>query len=261
MRTKRIGLGTDVACVSYRHPVMTARLAADLDRLSQGRFVLGLGIGAFADEFAALGLPFASTAERQTLLEESIAVIRGVWGDAPFTFHGRHVQTVDARIAPPPVQRPSPPLMIAGGGERVTLRQVAAYAEACNLNSVGAPAAADVERQLAALRRHCEALGRPPETVLRTHTTGWLILAPDADRLARKTARIVPAGIERRFAGTWRNFVLAATPDEAVARYRALAAAGIQYFIVETVDASDEETIRLFADAVMPRVAAIAAAR
>ena len=114
MRTKRIGLGTDVACVSYRHPVATARLASDLDHLSQGRAILGLGIGAFADEFAALDLPFAPASERQAMLEEAVAVMRGVWGDAPFTFHGRHVQTVNARIAPPPVHRPAPPLMIAG---------------------------------------------------------------------------------------------------------------------------------------------------
>ncbi|HET7092395.1 MAG TPA: LLM class flavin-dependent oxidoreductase, partial [Thermomicrobiales bacterium] len=255
MRTKRVGLGTDVACVAYRHPVMTARLATDVDHLSQGRLILGLGIGAFADEFAALGVPFAPTPERQAMMDEAVAVIRGVWGEAPFTYHGRYVQAVDARIAPPPVQQPAPPLMIAGGGERVTLRQVAAQADACNLNSASAPSVADVERQLAALRRHCEAFGRPPESVLRTHTTGWLIMAPDEERLARKVARYFPDGAAGHYPVPLRDLVLAATPEQAVAHYRALADAGLQYFIIEVVDAADEETIRLFADTVMPRVA------
>ena len=81
--TERIGLGVNVCCALYRHPVLTARLAADLDNLSGGRLILGLGNGWDANEFANLGLPFLPARERQAALAEAIEIIRGVWGEDP----------------------------------------------------------------------------------------------------------------------------------------------------------------------------------
>ncbi|HEX5417332.1 MAG TPA: TIGR03619 family F420-dependent LLM class oxidoreductase [Chloroflexota bacterium] len=260
VQTERIRLGVNVLAVPFRHPVLTARLAADLDNLSGGRLVLGLGIGWDANEFANLGLPFAAPAERQEALEEAVAIMRGVWGEEPFTYHGRHFQTTNARIAPAPVQRPALPLMIGGGGERVTLRQVAASADACNLLSYGAglissaPTTEAVRRKLAVLRRHCEELGRPYDSVLRTLSSGWLILAEDEAALRAKLQHYFPEGLEQRYSGPWRNFVVAGTPADAVTFFQGFADAGVEYFIVETLDAADTETIRLLAEQVVPRV-------
>ena len=255
--TDRIRLGLNVGCALYRHPVMTARLAADLDNLSGGRLVLGLGCGWDANEFANLGLPYPPARERQAALEEAVAIIRGVWGDEPFSFEGRHVRCAGARVTPPPVQRPGPPLMIAGSGEQVTLRQVAELADACNLFQVDLGVGRgltpdDVERKLGVLRRRCEAIGRPFESVLRTYGTGWTILAEDERALRAKLARYFPEGLERRYTGPWRDFVFAATPDRALAHFGALVEAGVQYVIVETLDAADQETIRLLAERVLP---------
>jgi alkanesulfonate monooxygenase SsuD/methylene tetrahydromethanopterin reductase-like flavin-dependent oxidoreductase (luciferase family) len=239
---------------------MTARLAADLDNLSGGRLILGLGIGWDANEFAKLGLPFPPAAERQAALEEALAIIRGAWGAEPFTYHGRYYHTTGAHILPPPAQQPAPPLLIAGGGEQVTLRQVARHADACNLVAFGegmisvADSTDAIRRKLAALRRHCEALGRPYDTVLRTHQTGWLLLAEDRAGVQAKLRRYFPEGLETRYPGPWRNFVVAGTPEDAVAYYQGLAGAGIQYFIAETLDAADQETIRLLAEKVAPEV-------
>jgi alkanesulfonate monooxygenase SsuD/methylene tetrahydromethanopterin reductase-like flavin-dependent oxidoreductase (luciferase family) len=256
--TNRIRLGPNVICAGYRHPVLTARLAADLDNLSGGRLILGLGAGWDANEYANLGLPFLSAHERQAALEEAILIMRGVWGEEPFTFHGRYFHTDNAQVTPPPVQHPAPPLLIAGGGERITLRQVARYGDACQLGSFGmiggGASLDDIRRKLTVLRGHCEALGRPFDTVLRTHFTGWLILAEDEARLAAKRQRYFPEGLEQRFSGPWSGFAVLATPAQAVAMYQALAAEGIQYFIIETLDAADEETIRLLAEAVVPFV-------
>jgi alkanesulfonate monooxygenase SsuD/methylene tetrahydromethanopterin reductase-like flavin-dependent oxidoreductase (luciferase family) len=260
VQTSRIRLGINVLGVPFRHPVMTARLAADLDNLSGGRLILGLGIGWDANEFANLGLPFSPPSERQEALEEAVAIIRGVWGEAPFTFQGRHYQTANARIAPAPLQRPGPPMMIGGGGERITLRQVAMHADACNLLSYGtglisaAPTAEMVRHKLSVLRQHCDSIGRPYETVLRTLSSGWLILAEDASSLQAKLDRYFPEGLEQRYAGPWRNFVVAGTPAEAIVFFQDLADAGIEYFIVETLDAADTETIRLLAVRVVPHV-------
>ncbi|HYP60553.1 MAG TPA: LLM class flavin-dependent oxidoreductase, partial [Thermomicrobiales bacterium] len=88
MRTDRIGPGINVACALYRNPVLMARLAADLDNLSNGRLILGLGIGWDENEFNNLGIPFPSVPQRQEALEEAIAIMRGAWGQEPFSFEG-----------------------------------------------------------------------------------------------------------------------------------------------------------------------------
>jgi probable F420-dependent oxidoreductase len=259
--THRIRLGVNVCCALYRHPVMTARLAADVDNLSGGRLILGLGNGWDANEFANLGLPFPAARERQQALEEAITIMRGVWQDKPFTFEGQHFRCTKARVSPAPIQRPSLPIMIAGGGERVTLRQVARYADACNIFQVDpfgqgltqiTPEV--VASKLSILAEHCAAIGRDYDTVLRTYGTGWTILAPDERSLEAKMSRYFPDGIAQRYTGTWRHFVSGWTPEQAVDHFRALRGAGIQYFIVETLDAADTETITLLAKEVVPRV-------
>ncbi len=259
MTTTRIRIGTNVICTSYRHPVHLARLAADLDNLSDGRLMLGLGVGWDANEFANLGMPFPSVRERQEALEDAITIMRGVWGSEPFTYHGRQFQTTNARVAPPPRQQPAPPIMIAGGGERVTLRQVAQYADACSLSTFGIVSGTTtltgIGRKLAVLRDHCAALGRPYDTILRTHCTGWLILAPDEERLERKVRRYFPQGMAARYSGPWEGYAIAGTPERMIAYYQSLVDAGIQYFLIGTLDATDEETIRLMAECVIPAVA------
>ena len=258
VKTERIGLGINVACTAYRHPVLLARLAADLDHLSQGRLILGLGCGWDANEFANFGLPFPPVREGQAALEEAITIIGGVWGDEPFTFSGRYFSTNGTQVAPPPLQQPHPPLLIAGGGERVTLRQVAHYADACSLGTfdmVGGEATTEgIRRKLAVLRQHCEALGRPFETLLRTHFTGWLILAENEASLSVKLRRYFPDGVEQRFSGPWSGFVFAGTPQQAIPYYQELVDAGMHYFIVQTLDATDEETVRLLAEQVLPAI-------
>lgn len=252
--TRRVRLGSVVNCVGYRHPVLLARLAADLDHISNGRLILGLGIGWNAAEFAQLGLPFPAVPDRQAALEEAITIIRGVWGPEPFTFHGLHYATVAERVAPAPLQRPGPPLLIAEAGERVTLRQVARFADACNFgpgaNSGSARTADAVRRKLAVLRRHCDELGRPYDDILRTHFTTWLMLATDEAAAQAKLDRYYPHGLsaDQRLAR------VVGTPEMAVAYYQALADAGIQYFVVQIPDASDVETIRLLATDVAPHV-------
>ena len=251
--TERVRLGSVVGCAGYRPPVLTARLAADLDHLSGGRVVLGLGIGWNAAEFAQLGLPFPPVPERQAALAEAVTIIRGVWGPEPFTFRGRYHSTVDERVGPPPVQRPGPPLLLAGAGERA-LRLVAQYADACNFGPGHATGLArtpeDVRRKLAVLRGHCEAIGRPYDHLLRTHFTSWLMLAENEGGARGKLSHYYPQGVneEQRFSR------VATTPAGAIAYYQGLADAGIQYFVVQSLDAADEETIRLLAEEVAPHV-------
>jgi alkanesulfonate monooxygenase SsuD/methylene tetrahydromethanopterin reductase-like flavin-dependent oxidoreductase (luciferase family) len=252
--TGRIRLGTVVNCVLYRHPVMLARLAADLDRLSDGRLVLGLGPGWQVPEFAQLGLEFLPAAERLAAQEEAIEILFGVWGEAPYTFQGRYFRTTGTRIVPPPVQRPRPPLIVAGGGERVTLRQVARYADACNFGAGdqtgGARSLADVRRKLAALRAHCAEIGRPYDDVLRTHFTSWIFLAETEAEARRKLDRFHPGGLTE----VQKLTRIVGTPDSVAPHYQALVDAGIQHFVIQTQDAADVETMRLLATELAPRI-------
>jgi hypothetical protein len=141
----------------------------------------------------------------------------------------------------------------------VTLKQVARHGDACNIFQVdpfgqGLITPEVVAGKLSTLAEHCAAVGRDYDTVLRTYGTGWTILAPDERSLEAKMARYFPDGVEQRYTGTWRHFVSGATPEQAVDHFRTLRSAGIQCFIVETLDAADTETIRLLASEVVPRV-------
>ncbi|MDQ1525558.1 MAG: hypothetical protein QOG18_171 [Microbacteriaceae bacterium] len=240
--TRRIRLFPLVSCVLYRSAAQTARLAADVDRLSDGRLVLGLGIGDDTDEFATLGIPFPPTSERQRALEETVVAVRALWGDP----EGAGAPT----ITPRPVQQPRVPILIAGGGERVTLRQVARYGDMCNFGphewTGGAYDLDSVVRKLSALRRHCDEVGRPYEAILRSYYSPVVVLAKHQGRLHEKAATVRPNPREHLVP-------LIATPDEAVRHYQALADVGMQYFLANT-HAADRETLELLADHVLPRV-------
>ncbi len=243
--TERIRLISMVSCVYYRSPFMLARQAADVDRISGGRLVLGVGIGDDVPEFAQLGLPFERTGQRQAAMEETVRTVRALFGGEEVTGHG----LAGAKLTPGPVQEPHVPVLIGGGGERTTLRQVAELADVSNFAphewAGSAFDVTDVARKYGVLRDFCAAAGRPYESVLRSHFTPLLVLAEDEEQLARKkeTTRIPDADLSVR-----RVF---ATPEGAVKHYRALADAGAQYFIVG-INGTDQETMELLAGAVWP---------
>ncbi len=261
--TNRIRLGSAVNCAWYRHPAHLARLAADLDNLSRGRLILGVGSGWMEREFRALDTPFLPIPDRQRGLDEALTIIEGVWSGEPFTYTGQHFRTEPMDVAPRPYQHPRPPILIGGSGERKTLRQVAQFGDACNVReeqSISDPSildadrAASIRRKFDALAGHCADLNRPADDVLRTHFTLYLQLAPTEEAAAAKlaaldTSRSTSPGTRR----DGKRQVFAATPARAIAYYRAIAAAGAHYFIVQ-LDGTDHETIRLLAEEVAPNV-------
>ncbi|HEX5499915.1 MAG TPA: LLM class flavin-dependent oxidoreductase, partial [Thermomicrobiales bacterium] len=251
--TDRISLGSVVNCVFHRHPAQHARQAADLDRISHGRLVFGLGIGWNEPEFAQLGLPFPSVPERQAALDEAMAMIFGLWGPEPFTYAGRFWHTTGGHVGPW-IGEGRPPILIAGAGKR-TLGQVARYADVANFGASptagGVTSYDDVAAKFALLRERCAAIGRPVDTILRTHFTSCLSLAETQAAADAKLLRIHPGGVPPEL----RTARIAHTPDGAIRHFRALRESGAQYFVVQLLDATDEETIRLLAEAVAPRVA------
>ena len=131
--TGRIRLATLCTAVGYRNPAHLAKIAASVDLISRGRLTLGIGAGFFEDEYKQYGWEFPpQPATRIRQMEEAVQLILKMWTEPRTTFHGRYFHVEDAILKPKPVQKPRPPMMIAGGGEQMTLRAVARLADACS---------------------------------------------------------------------------------------------------------------------------------
>ncbi len=170
-QTRRIRLGTIVTSVAYRHPGVLVKSVTSLDVLSGGRVFFGVGAGApwnvpqagpgTAFEAEGLGIPFPSLAERFERLEELLQIAHQMWRGDERPYEGQHYQLVRPLNSPNSVQRPHPPILIGGSGERKTLRLVARYADACNLFDLpGTEFADNITGKLRVLREHCAAAGR-----------------------------------------------------------------------------------------------------
>jgi F420-dependent oxidoreductase-like protein len=159
----RVRIGTLVAGNTYRHPAVVANMAATIDHISGGRLVLGLGAGWQENEHRAYGMEFYTVGERLRRLEEACQVIKALFTEDRANFQGRYYRLENAPLEPKPVQNPLP-LMIGGGGEKITLRIVARYADEWNVWG-------DVDRlrqKMRVLDGHCEAVGRDPAAIQRS---------------------------------------------------------------------------------------------
>jgi F420-dependent oxidoreductase-like protein len=162
-KTEHIELLAWVTAAIYREPGLLAKAATTLDVLSNGRAWLGIGAGWNEEECVGLGLPFPSTAERFERLEETLQICLQMWSDDESAYEGQHYRLGRTLNSPQSVQRPHPPILIGGGGERKTLRMVAQYAQACNLFN-----GPEIAHKLDVLREHCASLGRDYDEIEKT---------------------------------------------------------------------------------------------
>jgi F420-dependent oxidoreductase-like protein len=160
-KTERLRLRLLVTGVTYRHPGLLAKTVTTLDVLSGGRAELGIGAAWYEREHRGLGVPFPPLAERFERLEEALQICLQMWSDDDGPYERRHYRLAETLCSPGPVSSPRPRIMIGGSGERKTLRLVAAYADACNVNGD----AATISGKLDVLRRHCDAAGRDPSEI------------------------------------------------------------------------------------------------
>ncbi|KRC84412.1 LLM class F420-dependent oxidoreductase [Terrabacter sp. Root85] len=161
--TEKVQLLAWVTAAVYREPGLLAKEVTTLDVLSKGRAMLGIGAAWNEEECVGLGLPFPATAERFERLEETLQICLQMWGDSVEPYAGKHYRLGSTLNSPQSVQRPHPPILIGGGGEKKTLRMVAQYAQACNLFD-----SPDLAHKLEVLRGHCEALGRDYDEIEKT---------------------------------------------------------------------------------------------
>jgi F420-dependent oxidoreductase-like protein len=209
-RTERVRLGTMVSGVTFRPPALLLKAVSTLDVLTGGRAWLGIGAGYHSDEAEAMGLPLPPVAERFERLEETLQIAARMWAGDDAPFEGKHCRLAHPLDSPGPLQRPRPPVLIGGTGERKTLRMVAQYADACNLFDIP-DGGRTIRRKLAVLARHCEDVGRPYGAIEKTLSTR-LEVGESSDEFVRRGAATAALGIEHMVvirSGPWQPDALA----------------------------------------------------
>ncbi len=224
--TNRIKLGTMVTGVTYRHPGLLVKTVTTLDVLSHGRAYLGIGAAWNEEEHRGLGVPFPSVSERFERLEETLQIAHQMWSGNEKPFEGKHYQLARPLNSPRAVQKPHPPILIGGSGERKTLRLVAQYGDGCNL--FARLGDGQLKHKLDVLRDHCQSIGRPYEEIEKTTL--------DSFRLSRDGSN-----------GSM-------TPAAAIEHFASLAAMGIDQAIFSMPNVYDLEPFDLLATEIIPVV-------
>jgi F420-dependent oxidoreductase-like protein len=245
--TSTIRLGQMVTCNSYRPPSLLAKMASCIDVMSHGRLILGIGAGWYQHEYEAYGYEYPDTPDRLRMLRESLQVIKAMWTQAEATFDGRFYKIRGAINEPKPVQKPHPPIWIGGGGEKVTLKLVAQYGDACNFNAD----VATVQHKLEVLREHCVTVGRDYDSILKT-LEFYTILGDqrEIDRVVADHAR--RTGEDESYIRSWHP--LHGDADRIAEIVNEYAALGIEYFIVNLPNAAEGGVFSRFAEEVFPRL-------
>jgi F420-dependent oxidoreductase-like protein len=228
----RMRIGTIVAGNTYRHPAVLAKMAAQVDIISGGRLICGLGAAWQQNEHDAYGIPFYTVQERLARLDEACQVMKALWTQDRSTFKGRYYQLADAPLAPKPVQRPHPELMIGGGGEKVTLKIVARHAD--HWNVWGGP---DVlARKSALLDGYCTAAGRDPKAITRSANMALLFSEDRAEIDKLYTALTKRFGMAEAVA---RDTMLAGSAGEIRDKLGRLRETGVGMLFVPTLFMKD----------------------
>lgn len=221
--TKKVKLGTMATGVIYRYPGILVKTATTLDVLSGGRAYFAIGAAWNEQEAKGLGAPFPPLGVRFEWLEEALQIAKQMWSANNGAYHGKHYRLEETLCSPQPLSRPHPPILIAGGGEKKTLRLVAQYADACNL--YGPPET--VRAKLAILKQHCSALGRDYGSIEKT-SLGTVDLAPGK-----------------------------MSAQEVIGLCRALADIGVQHAIFNLPNVHEIQPLGVFARDIIPAVAAL----
>ena len=219
--TKKVKLGTMVTGVTYRYPGILVKSMTTLDVLSGGRGYFGIGAAWNEEESKGLGTPFPPLGTRFELLEEALQIAKQMWSDNNGPYHGKHNQLAETLCVPQPISRPYPPILVAGGGEKKTLRLVAQYADACNL--FGDPAT--VKAKLDILKQHCVDVGRDYNSIEKT-TLGTVHLAP-----GKMTAKDV------------------------IAQCKAMSDIGVQHVLFNLPNVHELKPLEIFGKEIIPAVA------
>lgn len=247
--TCRARIGHLVIGNTYRHPCITAKMAASLDHISGGRLNLGIGAGWFELEHRTFGIDYKTVPGRLTALDEACQIIRSMFTQPKTTLHGAHYTVTDAMCLPKPVQRPHPPIMIGGTGKKVLLKIVAKHADMWN--AIGS---ADTMRELIEIiQRHGDAVGRDTTAIEKTVI---LPLCYKAAPARQQSVCNLIASMSQRSPQEARGQIMIGDKQECLDTVGRYLRAGITHFIFMTPSPYFVDEFQAFAEEVMPVVQA-----
>ena len=254
--TDRIRLGQMCTCMAYRPPAYLAKVAATVDVISGGRTEMGIGAGWYEHEWRAYGYGFPSAGDRLRRLDEGVQIMRQAWSEGAATLDGKFYQVDGAIVEPRPLQSGGIPLWIAGGGEQVTLKIAAKYAQYTNFD--GRPEVFSAKSEI--LRKHTEAVGTDFDAIVRSTNYNTVIGATEAEvaeRLDAIEARVQPylgdstGDLMRHFRSS--QALAVGTPEQIVERLQGMKSLGLGYAIHYFPEAAyDRSGIELFEREVIP---------
>lgn len=247
--TSTIRLGIMVACNTHRNPALLAKAAATLDVLSEGRLEFGIGSGVQEKEHAAYGFDFPTPTVRTQQLGEALEVIKRLWTQPKASFQGRHYTLKGAVCEPKPLQKPHPPIVVGGAGEKLTLKVTAKYADRFDWGFLPVD---EYKRKLMVLELHCRAAGRDFAIIERScWPSGQILIAQNQEELNKKTAKLKPQGTSLE---DFQKYTLAGTPQECRKALQVYADLDVAYFMLYFADLPSLDSLRLFSRAVINRL-------
>jgi F420-dependent oxidoreductase-like protein len=245
-QTKRARIGAMVNGNTYRNPCVLAKMAATLDQISGGRLNLGIGAGWFELEHRSFGIDFKTIPGRLQALDESLQIIKGMFTQAKTTLHGRHYNVTDAMCNPKPLQKPHPPIMIGGAGERVLLKIVAKHADMWNLPNASAE---QMARLIGVINRHGDTVGRDTDEIEKSVMIALCYRAPK-ERETAVTQLIAMMG--QTTPEQARLQAMIGGRDECMQTIERYTKAGVTHFIFMAMTPYFPEDIQRFAEEVIP---------
>lgn len=246
--TSRVQIGVLVSGNTFRYPAMLAKMATTVDHISGGRLILGIGSAYFEQEHQVYGIPFYTTKRRAEQLEEAVQVIRKLWTEDEVSFDGKYYQLVKAPFVPKPLQKPHPPIMIGGAGEKLTLPIVAEYADMWNVGGLTPQAMAE---KISVLEEQCRRVQRDCNDIEKSYLTPLYLRADPAEVQAflDQMPRSQAVSAEQM-----RASILAGDGASVQRQIQAYVDVGVTHFIVvlRRPGFYDREGLRQFAREVMP---------
>lgn len=242
-KTSRIRLGQMVGCNSYRNPGLLAKITSTVDVISDGRLDWGIGAGWYESEYKGYGYEFAKPSDRIGMLKETVEIVKSMWTNAETTYDGKFYKMSRAQCDPKPLQQPTPPVWIGGGGEQLTLKVVAQHADVSNFGS----SLEEFVKKRSILQTHCAAIGRDEDSIRKTISSEVFIRETEKE--------IIEAGSKNLWgesAESWRSKALVGTPDQVSEKIQKYLDAGCTGFIPWCPDYPSTETLELFAKKVIP---------
>ena len=254
--TERVRLGQMCTAMGYRNPVYLAKVAATADIISGGRIQMGIGGGWYEHEWKAYGYGFPSAGVRLGMLDEGVQIMRDAWRKGVVSLHGKHYQVDGAIVEPKPLQEGGLPLWIAGGGEKVTLRIAAKYAQYTNFTSE--PEGFAHKSQV--LADHCRNVGTDYDAIVRSANFNAVVGESEADvkervnwLRARQVAKANESAVDGMLAMATAPESASGTPEQVVEKLKRMRELGCEYAILNFPEAAyDRSGIELFESQVVP---------